>query len=452
MNKTAVFAEFIMALEKRSLSESTLDSSEVAVLDHLGVTLYGAQKPWSRSVAKHALSESAAGTIPLVGRSETTRPATAARINGVAAHGFELDDLYESASLHPAATVTAAALPAALARGRDGLALLEAIVRGYETMGRLGVATASQLTAFHTTGTHGVLGACTAVASLANMDAAKLEEVWGIGASLSGGLKAFQTGGGEVKRLHAGRSAESGHIAVELFECGLTGPVDVLANDRGFFAAYSGKNARIDALISNESDSPVIDRMYYKPYATCAATHPIIKAIDVLAEKPGFDVTKITRVVVGTSQRGVDQNCIKSPADTMAVQYSLESAVALSVLGSVSDPDSFELSRYEASSAPGIAALVEVNLDPEVEAKYPSSIGGRVTIYFRDGETMEAYEPGLPELAGRQRRAMVEDKFRLLTDEILSQGEQDGVIEAVNSLRLGASPQLLAERLRRPSS
>ena len=64
----------------------------------------------------------------------------AAMCNGLAIHGYELDDLIASSIIHPAAAVIPAALAAAEAHGASGERLILGIVAGYEIMHRVAVA------------------------------------------------------------------------------------------------------------------------------------------------------------------------------------------------------------------------------------------------------------------------------------------------------------------------
>lgn len=438
--KTKQLADYLATISYDDLPEDALDAAECALIDHVGVGLYGSRRPWTRIVAEHAISESGGdGTVPLYGRCERLRPGAAARVNGTASHSFELDDLYEHASLHPGSVIIPAALGAAIDRGSSGRLLLEAIVVGYEALGRIAVAAASQVTPFHTTGTHGVFGSAAAVARLAGFDADAVTNVFGVVASFAGGLKAFQTGGGEVKRLHPGRSAEAGLTAVALSERGLTGPRDVLENKRGFFAAYGGENAALDALELGPAQTYVISRTYYKPYASCSATHAVINAVRAIQATGPVDLRQVANVVVGSSMRGLDQNSIPTPTDTMSVQYSIESAVALTLLGLQGDPTAFYFDRYSSTDAPRLASLVKVIIDDEAESVYPASMAARVTIETADGTSRTAYEPGLgSESDVAVRRAAIEDKFTALTRGLLAEESQQELLAAVRGLRSGS--------------
>ena len=139
--------------------------------------------------------------------------------NGASGHAFELDDVHEEAINHPGAVV----IPAALALAEDlncsGRDLLEAIVIGYEAMGRAGIAvgpTSHMLAGFHPTSMSGVFGAAAAAGRLLNFGATELNHAFGIASSLASGTMEFAASGGMAKRIHAGRAAEGGLTAALL--------------------------------------------------------------------------------------------------------------------------------------------------------------------------------------------------------------------------------------------
>ncbi len=101
---TYVLAEWIAKLRGTGLPESTQHAIRFALLDTLGVGLYGLDKPWTSIAADWASEGAPASTrtrATLWGDAHPSlRPADAAFVNGVACHAFELDD-YHNAKLHP---------------------------------------------------------------------------------------------------------------------------------------------------------------------------------------------------------------------------------------------------------------------------------------------------------------------------------------------------------------
>ncbi|MDG2112122.1 MAG: MmgE/PrpD family protein, partial [Actinomycetota bacterium] len=218
LGPTAELADFLAGLAG-SVDPRLLVSATDRLVDTIGVTVFGATQPWSRAMIDHASVTGAVGRSTIVGGSVATAPALAALANGASAHAFELDDVHEEAISHPGAVVVPAALALAEDLGSSGRDLLEAIVVGYEAMGRAGIAVgpaAHMLKGFHPTSMSGVFGAAAAAGRLLDFDGPKLNHAFGIAATLASGTMEFAASGGMAKRIHAGRAAEGGLTAALL--------------------------------------------------------------------------------------------------------------------------------------------------------------------------------------------------------------------------------------------
>src|SRR5690606_23063839 len=118
--------------------------------------------------------------------------------------------------------------------GASGHDLLTAIVAGYEAGARARVTARTALLSrgFHPTGTHGAVAAAAAAARLLNLPPEQVVDALGTGASQGAGLMAAQFSS-MVKRMHAGRAAQSGLYAALLAQRGFTGIRDVFENPYG---------------------------------------------------------------------------------------------------------------------------------------------------------------------------------------------------------------------------
>jgi len=157
-SQTGQLADFLTQLNG-SVEQRLLELATARFVDTSASIIFGAEQPWSRSVIEHALASGATGNSTVVGRLETTTPTMAALANGASAHAFELDDVHEEAISHPGAVVIPVALALAEDLNRSGRDLLEAIVIGYEAMGRAGIAVgpaSHMLAGFHPTSMSGV--------------------------------------------------------------------------------------------------------------------------------------------------------------------------------------------------------------------------------------------------------------------------------------------------------
>ncbi len=111
-SRSAELADFLSGLDGR-IAPARIAAAGNCVIDTLGAIAYGAEQPWSRAAARHAVATGRGGACTIVGWPDTASPAMAAFANGAAAHAFELDDVHEEAVNHPGAVVVPAALAVA---------------------------------------------------------------------------------------------------------------------------------------------------------------------------------------------------------------------------------------------------------------------------------------------------------------------------------------------------
>jgi Uncharacterized protein involved in propionate catabolism len=109
-----------------------------------------------------------------------------------------------------------------------------------------------------------------------------------------------------------------------------------------------------------------------------------------------------------------------------------------------------ELHHYRPENIrdPRVLSLIrkmKVNVDPELDKLYPSAIPNRITVKFKDGRELTArvdYPRGHPKNPMTDEE--VENKFRMLTDGILTRDQISTVISLVRNLEnLGDIKQLV---------
>jgi 2-methylcitrate dehydratase PrpD len=141
MEITKQLAQKCYDLKFDDLPEDVIDRAKYVLLDYIGVAARGSLSESSKPV--HQLLKSI-GVEPdgavVIGTGITANSPYAALANGTAAHAIELDDVVNSASLHPAVTVMSASIAAAHLFPCSGKTLIEAIVAGYEVTSKLGIA------------------------------------------------------------------------------------------------------------------------------------------------------------------------------------------------------------------------------------------------------------------------------------------------------------------------
>ncbi len=384
-------ADFLAGLQGR-VDERLLGQSTDALIDTLGCMAFGASQPWSQTAIAHALATGGRGSATVIGQAAETTPAMAAFANGASAHGFELDDVHEEAISHPGAVVVPAALALAEEFGSTSLDLSEAIVIGYEAMGRAGLAVGPaghMLSGFHPTSMSGVFGSAAAAGRILGFDGAMLNHAFGVAASLASGTMEFASSGGMAKRIHAGRAAEAGLLAASLVAEGFEGAADGLAGRYGFCNVF-GTAPETELLTDALGSRWMIDEITVKPYAACSDIHPLIQATAELRAEHRLTADQIDRIEAECPTKAATQNSMDGTTSVMAAQYSAQFNIAAAIIADPSDPATYEPERIASPAIADLQARV-VSLRParQFDDTYAERMGGRVRILLRSGEVLE---------------------------------------------------------------
>ena len=149
----------------RPVDAAARERARLAVLDWAGCAVIGAVTETGRAFARLA-ADGVAGPSRVLGAGRASAR-DAAFTNGAYGNIYEMDDVDRQAVLHPGPVVIPAALALAEASGSGPDALLDAVVRGYEAMMRLGRAMGpAHYRHFHPTATCGA--ACSTTSSCAS--------------------------------------------------------------------------------------------------------------------------------------------------------------------------------------------------------------------------------------------------------------------------------------------
>ncbi|MBK7977716.1 MAG: MmgE/PrpD family protein [Deltaproteobacteria bacterium] len=370
-----------------------------------------------------------------------TGPEARAFVWGALAHTLELDDLHRASVTHPACVVIPAAL--VIARGaaqpsRD--ATLDAIVRGYEVMTRIGEAVgAAHYRIFHNTATCGPFGAAAACASLLGLDEER--SVWALGnaGSVAGGLWQFNVEATATKPLHAGHASRSGVTAARLAANGLTGPERILEGPRGFFAAFCGADARPGAL-SEPASGWKIAETSFKPWGSCRHTHP---AIDAALRLATLEPAAITGVVV-RGYRTIAELCdAPAPASPARARFSVQHCVAVALARGEVAIGAFDEATVADPTIAALRARVRFEVDPRFDTAYPGQWGSEVQVLTADGHEhrAEALSPrGDPEAPLSDDDLDSKARGLIVHGVGWSEGEASDVLAAVRDPAHGLAP------------
>ena len=432
-------ADFLAGLTGR-VEDRLLHQAGDALVDTLGCMIQGAAQPWSQAAIAHALATGGGGSATVIGAGNSpgshTTLAMAAFANGSSAHAFELDDVHEEAISHPGAVVVPTAMALAEDRGATNLDLLEAILIGYEAMGRAGIAVgpaAHMLAGFHPTSMSGVFGSAAAAGRLLGFDGQTMNHAFGLAVSLASGTMEFASSGGMAKRIHAGRAAEAGLLAASLAARGVEGADDGLAGRYGFCRVF-GVEPQIDRLTDELGDRWMIDEITVKPYAACSDIHPLIQATAELQAEHSIDPAQIIQIEAECPTKAATQNSMDGTVSVMAAQYSAPFNIAAALLADPRDPATY---RPERIGDPALAELqakvAPLQAAPEFDRTYAWKMGGRVRITAARGEVFERTVHGQKgSMHDPLNRPELDAKFERLVGGLAPAGTADAIRQALH--------------------
>ena len=414
-------AQFATQLQYDRIPADVIERAKACVIDTVGACTYGSTLPWSKIVIGYAEQYGKGGQSAVLGTNLKLHAPMAALANGALAHAFEMDCLVQpSAGVHPGASLTAPGLAIAQEIRASGKDFLTAVVAGGEVMHRIGDASkqSTEHIGFHAPGVTGAFGGAVVAGCLLKLNAEQMTNALGIAGSLGSGLLEFSKGGGgNVKRLHLGRAAESGVLAASLAKQGFSGPASVLEGRFGYMNVFchEGDPARLTAGLG---DVWKLLTLTFKRYSCHITSHVPVTAALELKEKHKLQGDDIASVTIAGSEKMVSHHNIPEPQDMTMAQYSAPFNVALSFYRNPRDPSAFS---EESRNDPKIRALcrnVKVELRKETGKDNP--LASRVSVKLKDGRefTQELpYFPGMPQqpLTHDQLR----DKFATITKSVL---------------------------------
>jgi len=389
----AQLMDFAHGLKLSAIPADVLDRARWCLLDGLGCGLFGSAQDWSRIMIEEMSAERSQGPCTVFGRRETLPAAPAALCNGTAIHGFELDDVFAGALVHPGTVIIPAALAAAEAANASGADLLRGIVAGYESIARLslGLGTGPSERGFHKTSVVGPVAAAIAAGVILKLTREQIACATGLACSTGSGVKSFAAGhgGGMVKRMHAGRAAESGVRVAQLAARGFTGPASAIDGRMGLLPTFAGDGAAPEQLCRGLGETWALRDIWIKVFPTCGWIQGPAQILLKLRGKGPLDAKSVKKVVIGTSAFAVKHNNNYSPSDTMEAQYSLPYCAALSLVGDPRDPQAYAPAAIGNPEVRELAQRVELKVDPESDSVYPRQVGSRIQLHLADGRVLE---------------------------------------------------------------
>jgi aconitate decarboxylase len=265
----------------------------------------------------------------------------------------------------------------------------------------------------------------------------------------SAGLMAAQFSS-MVKRLHAGKAAQSGVYSALLAQRGYVGIGDIFENDYGGYCATFSPKYDLTQLTRGLGQTWETRLVGFKPYSANGSCHPCIDALLDLMRQESFgpgDVVGVTFNVSSATKEHVGWPYTVSSVTTAQMNLSYIAAVVLT------DGDAFvDQFTAERIADPALVALadrVRVVADPGIDAKgdaFRHSM--RVTVHLSDGRVLGSAR----DFARGSERAPLTDaelveKFFKLASKSVSREEAEAFRHAIACIEEAPSGRAFAESL-----
>lgn len=442
MNITQTLAQFLTEVKYEKVPLEVVERTKDLFLDFIALAARGTLIESTQVLLNFIKGMKIAGKALVIGTNYTTAPQYAALVNGASAHSLELDDIHNESSLHPAVVIFPAALAASQIVPADGRSFITAVVCGYETMIRLGMAlkpAEHYARGFHPTATCGVFGAAVTVAKVLGLNVHEMINALGIAGSQASGSHEYHADGAWTKRFHPGWAAHNGLLAALLAREGFKGPQRIIEGGSGFLNAYSG-NPDPEQILTDLGESYQIMRVSFKPHACCRYKQGPIDGVLELVNKHDIMPEQVAEVTIGLFRTALpiiaEPTMNKSnPRTVVDAQFSMAFGAAVAILKRRASLEEYNQQYVDNPQVQQLMQKVQCVHRPELDPLYPRQWPSVVSIRLKDGrffETRIDYPRGDPEnpLSSEELR----QKFNGLTLAIWSESRREKIAGGVRCL------------------
>src|SRR5215204_5600701 len=372
---TRRIADFVSQLTYQQIPSEVRERIKLLILDSLGCAIYGADLEWCRILQDTFGDLDTTRTTSIWGTDRKLSSTNAALVNGTQVQGFELDDVHRDGVLHCGAVTLPALIAIAESHadlsGRD---FLTAAVAGYEIGPRVGRCMGQEHIGqgWHSGATLGVFSAAAGAARGLRLNAEQTVHALGIAGTQAAGLMAAQYGA-MVKRMHAGRSSQSGLYAALLAKDGFTGITDVFESPYGGFCttfSRSHDRFRLAELTAGLGERFETMGVALKFYSCVGSNHTALDAVRIIQARRPFRADEVEKIIVLGSQATVDHvGWPYRPQSLTSAQMNLPFCLATLLIEGDVFVEQYSASVIADPRRVALAQKVEVRHDPAITAR-----------------------------------------------------------------------------------
>lgn len=437
-------AQWALDFDASAVSARGVELMKHSVLDSLGCAIHTLTEDCVQGVLKYARGAGGAAEATMIGGGKAPL-ALATLVNGTLVRAIDINDHLaldpnDNAKLggHPSDNL-AACLAAGDWRDASGRDVLTAVLIGYELYGRVCKALRADLPWDHTTAFSFSVPAI--AARLMGLDVETTANAIALSGAQSISLGVVRRGQlSHSKFLASSLIEERGMEAACLAAAGVTGPMTLFEDPRGFAKGVLRSDQSLDAIVAPFSGLHMIEGVTIKAFpgmdTTQAATEAALKASGRRKLRAG-DIASIglvmndhpmTRDQAGDADRRV-------PDSRETADHSYYYLVATTLLDGEMTPRQFEPGRWFAPDVCDLMQRMTIAHDAQWTARAPGGFPCSVRLKLRDG-TESFVEVGFASGHARNKmtREQVIAKFHAYVDGKIPAARAEQIIAAVDAL------------------
>ena len=443
MKLTERLSHFVIRSRFEDFPEEVIETSKKCLLDWIGVSMGGMKDPSVEMVVDLMKEVGGKKQASVLGYGFKTTILNVALINGMMSHVLDYDDAHSESRSHPSAPLLPALLAISEYKKLKGKDLITAFVIGFEVSTRIGLALGKTYyeRGWHATSVLGRFGSAVGVGKLLRLNQKQLTHAMGLAATQAGGLRrVFGTMG---KPFHAGKASMDGMLSALLALRGFNAPEDILDGKSNFLEIFSGgyDPNRITQGLGREYQ---VLKDSFKPYAACLLIHPAIDSLIWMREQGDFDLDSVEQIDLEVSPLCMTVTDNPDPKNGLEGKFSIYFCAALALAEGKVQESQFTQEKMKdcrvrdfmrKMKVLGVDSLKETEARVVVKLKNKAQLDRRVLAPKGDPRNPMSFDE-------------IADKFRDLTQDLLSDRQMDQILHIVQNLERIKDPSTLLKLCR----
>lgn len=226
------------------------------------------------------------------------------------------------------------------------------------------------------------------MAHLLKLNAEQTLSAIGTAGTQAAGLWQFLLDASHSKQVHTGKACFDGIFAAYTARDGLLGARDILEGSRAMGVALVPGDTNPEAIDRNLGQDFQILHSSFKWHASCRHTHPSVDALLSLMNKHGVSFGDIDSVVARTYQAAINVLGLSGEGETVhQSKFSMGFVLAIAAKKGQAMITDFTEDDLRDASLREFQKRVKMELDPEIDSKFPESWQGTVVVTCKSGQT-----------------------------------------------------------------